>query len=87
VKTTVEIPDPLFRMAKALSAEKGISLKEFFTQAVTEQLRKHKKGAEAKPEPPWKKAFGGLRELHTETKRIERIIAKEFEKIDEDEWR
>jgi hypothetical protein len=33
------------------------------------------------------KAFGGLRELHTETKRIDRVIAREFEQIDEEEWR
>ncbi len=33
------------------------------------------------------KGFGGLRDLHRETKRIERVIEKEFERIDEEEWR
>ena len=88
MKTTVEIPDPLFRQAKAVAAQNGVSLKEFFTAAVREQLRRAAGAEEGKaPEPPWKKAFGGLRELHKETKRIERIIAKEFERIDEEEWR
>jgi len=88
VKTTVEIPDSLFRQAKALSAQQGISLKDFFTEAVREQLRrKSKPDSGSMAEPPWKKAFGGLRELHSETKRIERVIAREFERIDEEEWR
>jgi hypothetical protein len=30
------------------------------------------------------KAFGGMPELHTETKRIEQVIADEFEPIDEE---
>jgi hypothetical protein len=33
------------------------------------------------------KAFGGLRDLHRETRRLERVIAGEFESIDEEEWR
>ena len=89
MKTTVEIPDPLFRQAKALSAQRGISLKQFFTEAVREQLRR--KGGEVplgKPqEPPWMKAFGGLSDLRRENKRIERVIEREFERIDEEEWR
>jgi hypothetical protein len=84
MKTTVEIPDPLFRHAKAAAAQQGISLKEFFTEAVKNQLRKP--GA-APTDKPWMKAFGGLRELHRETKRLERVISAEFERIDEDEWR
>ena len=33
------------------------------------------------------KAFGGLRDLRRENKRIERVIEEEFERIDEEEWR
>jgi hypothetical protein len=32
-------------------------------------------------------AFGGLRQLHKETKRINRILEREFEQIEENEWR
>jgi hypothetical protein len=32
---------------------------------------------------PWMRAFGGLRDLHRETKRLERVIQQEFERIDE----
>jgi hypothetical protein len=37
--------------------------------------------------PPWISAFGGLRSLHRETKRINRVLEQEFERIDEDQWR
>ncbi len=85
MKTTVEIPDPLFRRAKAAAAQQGISLKEFFTASLREQLRRKGHGAAAAK--PWMKAFGGLRDLHKETLRLERLIANEFERIDEEEWR
>jgi hypothetical protein len=34
VKTTIEIPDPLFRKAKAHAAEHGQTLKDFVTDAL-----------------------------------------------------
>jgi hypothetical protein len=83
VKTTVEIPDPLFRQAKAAAAQKGIPLKQLFTEALREQLRRHTPGQAQ--DKPWMQAFGGLRQLHKENKRVERIIATEFESIDEEE--
>ena len=83
MKTTVEIPDAMFRQAKARSAERGISLKQFFSEAVREHLHRMPTAA---LDPPWKKAFGGLRHLHKENKRIERLIEKEFEQVDREEW-
>jgi hypothetical protein len=47
---------------------------------------KVKKTVENKPSAPaWMSAFGGLRHLHKETKRINRILEQEFERIEEDE--
>jgi hypothetical protein len=83
VKTTIEIPDSLFRQAKAAAAEQGRPLKEFFTEAIQHQLRR-------KAEPtgkPWESAFGGLRDLHRENLRLQKLIAAEFETIDEEQWR
>jgi hypothetical protein len=31
------------------------------------------------------RAFGGLRDLHPESKRLERVVQQEFERIDEEE--
>jgi hypothetical protein len=88
MKTTVEIPDALFRKAKATAAERGVSLKVLLTDAVREHLQRDARDtAKNKPGPAWMSAFGGLRHLHKETKRINRILEQEFEQIEEDEWR
>ena len=78
MKTTLEIPDPIFRKAKVKAAERGIPLRQFVTEAVEEKLA----AAPVAGEKPWMKAFGKLSHLHKETKRIERIIEEEFEKIE-----
>jgi hypothetical protein len=80
MKTTLEIPDPLFRRAKSAAAERGIPLRALVTEALTEKLRP---GGEDKP---WMKSFGKLRSLHEETVRIDRIIAAEFGKIEPEDW-
>ena len=85
MKTTVEIPDALFRKAKAAAAEEGKSLKDFFKEAVSDKLSRTPVG-QAAPRA-WEAAFGGLKHLHRENKRIEKIIEEEFETIEEEEWR
>ena len=85
LKTTIDIPDDVFRRAKATAAADGKSLKEFFTTAIQAQLRQRSDAGLL--EPPWEKAFGGLRDLCRENRRIERLIKAEFGTIDEDEWR
>lgn len=87
-KTTVELPDPLLRQIKVASAQDGISLKQFFAEAARERLRqRHGTAGAGEFNPPWMQAFGGLRDLKQETRRIQRIIDKEFGQIDEDDWR
>jgi hypothetical protein len=89
LKTTVEIPDALFRKAKATAAERGISLKNFFSNAIRDHLARSP-GESIKspiPDPPWRSAFGGLRHLRKENQRINRILEEEFEQIDKDQWR
>ncbi len=82
MKTTIEIPDAIFRRAKAAAAANGQSLKAYFTDAIEGRLRQGVSGAK-----PWEAGFGALRNLHRENRRIERLIAAEFEAIDEEEWR
>lgn len=80
MKTTLEIPDRIFRRAKAQASEQGVPLREFVTEAVAEKLKS----------PARKKArarlVGGLRHLRKETARISRIIEAEFETIEPEEW-
>ena len=84
MKTTVELPDALFRRAKAAASEQGQSLKDFFANAVRNQLQRSQPYSAAMP---WEKAFGGLRDLHRDNLRVSRIIEEEFETIDEEQWR
>jgi hypothetical protein len=79
MKTTLEIPDPVFRRAKSVAAARGIPLREFVTEAVKDKL-----AAEVRPgEKPWVKHMGKLKRLHKETLRINRLIEEDSEKIDQ----
>jgi plasmid stability protein len=83
VKTTLEIPDELFRSAKARAAEEGVSLKAY----VVEALRAKLKSAGETDSKPWMKHFGSLSHLRKETRRIEKIIEDEFETINPEDWK
>ena len=45
MKTTVELPDTLFRKTKATAAERGVSLKLLLTEAVREHLQRDARDA------------------------------------------
>ena len=88
MKTTIEIPDALFRKAKATAANHGVPLKELFTDAVRQYLQRSADSTKSKlPVPVWMSAFGGLRDLRKETQRINRVLEEEFEQVEEHEWR
>ncbi|MGB7729911.1 MAG: hypothetical protein WBL50_17910 [Candidatus Acidiferrum sp.] len=78
MKTTLEMPDTIFRRAKSAAAQRGIPFREFVTQAVKDKLAASGKTADK----PWMAAFGKLRHLRKENARINRIIEEEFEQID-----
>ncbi len=81
MKTTLEIPDAIFRRAKAKAAEHRIPLRQFVSEAVAEKLE-GKSPAGAKARMP---LAGKLRHLRKETVRISSLIEREFEKIDPEE--
>lgn len=78
MKTTLEIPDTIFRRAKSAAAERGIPLRQFVTEAVRDKLLT----ATASADKPWMKSFGKLRHLRKETARINQLIEDEFEPIE-----
>ena len=41
MRTTVDIPDELFRQIKARAAVEGLKLKDYFTQALRDSLYRH----------------------------------------------
>lgn len=77
MKTTIEIPDPLFRKAKSKAAERSQTLKEFVTEALQEKLASNA-GKVRLGEPEWMQGFGKLRRLHQETVRIQARIDDAF---------
>ena len=81
MKTTIEIPDALFRKAKSKAAERGQSLKDLFTEALEENLSS--KSLKARQiEPAWMQGFGGLSRLRKETARIQARIDETFDVIE-----
>ena len=78
MKTTLEIPDTLFRRAKSRAAERGQTLKQLVSEALQEKLA----GGTGTPGPAereWMQGFGKLRRLRKETKRIQARVDELFE--------
>ena len=65
MKTTIEIPDSVFRRAKAKAAERGQALRAFVTGALQEKLS-GRPAASGSNHAPWMKGFGQLRPLQFE---------------------
>ena len=83
MKTTLEIPDSVFRRAKSVAAARGIPLREFVTEAVKDKLAAEVQAGEK----PWLQHMGKLKRFHKETLRINRWIEEDSEKIDAEMWR
>ena len=81
MKTTLEIPDLLFRKAKSKAAERGQTLKQLVTEALQEKLAVNTDKARL-GEPGWMEGFGKLRRLRKETQRIQARIDERFEVIE-----
>lgn len=78
MKTTIEIPDVLFRKAKLRAAERGQTLKTLVTEALHEKLTE-KSPKPMRSEPAWMGGFGKLRHLRKETARIQARIEEAFD--------
>ena len=83
MKTTLEIPDPIFRRAKAKAAEKKIPLRQLVTEALAEKLESPPRASAS--ETIRLKLAGRLKHLHKETARVNALIEDEFERVDPDE--
>jgi hypothetical protein len=83
VKTTLELPEDLFRQAKATAAVRGESLKELVTAALRAHLEDQ--AGEASPARGWRSVFG--RASAEDVDEIDRIVAEELERVDLDAWR
>jgi hypothetical protein len=82
MKTTLDIPDPIFRQAKARAALRGVSLRQFVTEAIEEKVTTPAAGRSGLVEPPWMRGFGALADLRQETLKVDARIAEAFEVLD-----
>ena len=81
MKTTIEIPDILFRKAKSKAAERSQTLKDFVSEALEAKLAP-RSGTARPGEPEWMQGFGKLRHLRKETARIQERIHEAFERVE-----
>jgi hypothetical protein len=58
MKTTIDIPDDLLRLAKARASLSGISLRQFVTDMLRSQLA-HEHQQARPTDPPWMRGFCG----------------------------
>jgi hypothetical protein len=85
VKTTLEIPEPLFRQLKISAAKQGKTIRAVVNEALTEKLNRSQHSVEDLP--AWRVAFGGLRSLRDETAKINQDVASEFSRVNPEEWK
>lgn len=83
MKTTIEVPDPLLREAKAAAAVRGETLKQLFTTA----LRNHLAAQSSRRVPVgtegWRKVVGTIPKDVTEE--VDAAIEEAFEQIEPDD--
>ena len=81
MKTTLELPDSLYRQIKARAALRGQTVKAFFLEAVRDKLTADYGASHI---PGWKKVFGKANP--GDVADVQRIIDEEFERIDPEDW-
>ena len=82
VKTTIELPEALFRQAKSTAAHEVVTLKQLLTEALESRLEVSMGARNGRAAPKWMRAYGALRHLRRERKAIERAVQSEFEKVE-----
>lgn len=89
MKRMIEIPEETLQRAKTLAAANGVTVKQLVTDAIEDKLSQCAKRPKAK-EPAWVKlhgAFAKTKVMRAETRRIQKIIDAEFERIDPEDWK
>jgi hypothetical protein len=81
MKTTIEIPDVLFRRVKSKAAERSQTLKQFISEALRAKLAS-REGPVRPGEPEWMQGFGRLRRLRRETARVQERVDEAFEVVE-----
>jgi len=84
VKTTLEIPNSLFRRAKATAARRGQTMQAFVTSAVESKLNSD---AKAEEEKPWIAFAGVFEDDKKKSQSILTAIKEVCEQVDPEDWK
>jgi hypothetical protein len=90
MKTTVEVPDQLYRQIKARAALKGQTIKSFFLDAIRDKLlsdngKKRQTKKKEEVEIGWRTAYGAADP--NDVAEVQRMIDEEFSRIDPEDWK
>lgn len=83
MKTAIEIPDPLFRAAKAAAAARGESLRDLVSNALRRHLAAPPEGGQQAE--GWRRVFGKAQA--SDVARVDAVIAADLERVDPADWR
>lgn len=82
MKTTLDIPDDLYREIKALAALSGRTVKDLVTELLRKKLEEERNSSGQRG---WRSVFGQA--PAAEVRRVQRVIDEELSRVDSDEWR
>jgi hypothetical protein len=83
MRTSIEVPDDLFRKIRVHTAENGITFRQFILDSAEQALEaSHRSSNNA-----WRSVFGVMADHSHEMERIKKRIDDEFEPIDPEEWK
>ena len=84
MKTTLEIPDDLFRQVKVTAAQRSQSMKAFVTEAIRRALQEQ--GVPGQRElRGWRSVSGRL--TLEQVRDVDETVDRQFGRIDPDEWK
>ena len=78
MKTTLDLPDDLFRKTKATAALRGESLRDFVVSAIRAHLSDKSKAG-------WRAVFGKASKKAVAD--VDAILAAEFSRVDPNDWK
>lgn len=84
MRTTMDIPDALFRQIKAKAALKGQTMRVFFIEALQEKLRAEYEAKTHQRRPAWTKYLGSAPKGARE--QIDAIVELEFSGVNPEDW-
>lgn len=87
MKTTLEIPDALFRQVKAQAAMNGQSMKTLVVDVLRASIAQPVRKKGVPPRPPWRSLYGSLRDEADALNKVQATIDSEFGKVDPDDWK